>query len=38
MMDYVKILHDICVDLVDDKEHLKVKEMPSLEEDRKSVV
>lgn len=32
MMDYVKILHDICVDLVDDKEHLKVKEMTSLEE------
>lgn len=31
-MDYVKILHDISVELVDDKEHLKVKEMPSLED------
>lgn len=31
-MDYVKILHDISVELVDDKEHLKVKEMTSLEE------
>lgn len=31
-MDFVKILHDISVDLVDDQEHLKVKEMPSLED------
>lgn len=32
-MNYVKSLHDICVELVDDKEHLSVREMPSLEED-----
>lgn len=32
-MDYIKILHDLCVELVVDKEHLKVKEMPSLEDD-----
>lgn len=32
-MNYVKSLHDICVELVDDKEHLEVREMPSLEED-----
>lgn len=32
-MNYVKALHDICVELVDDKEHLEVREMPSLEED-----
>ena len=31
-MDYVKVLHDIANELVDDKEHLKVKEMPSWEE------
>ncbi|MEE0967243.1 MAG: KH domain-containing protein [Bacilli bacterium] len=32
-MNYVKALHDICVELVDDKSHLEVREMPSLEED-----
>lgn len=32
-MNYVKSLHDICVELVDDEEHLEVREMPSLEED-----
>ncbi|MCD7809977.1 MAG: KH domain-containing protein [Erysipelotrichaceae bacterium] len=32
-MDYVKTLHDIAVELVQDKEHLEVREMPSLEED-----
>lgn len=31
-MDYSKLLHDISVELVDDKEHLKVKEMTSLNE------
>ena len=31
-MDYVKALHDIAIELVDDKEHLEVREMPSLEE------
>ena len=30
-MDYVKALHDIAVELVDDKEHLEVREMPSLD-------
>ncbi|MCD7840564.1 MAG: KH domain-containing protein [Erysipelotrichaceae bacterium] len=32
-MDYVKTLHDIAVELVKDKEHLEVRQMPSLEED-----
>ena len=32
-MNYVKSLHDICVELVDDKEHLSVREMPSLDDD-----
>jgi hypothetical protein len=32
-MDYVKTLHDMCVELVDDKEHLEVRQMPSLDED-----
>ncbi|MCD7949051.1 MAG: KH domain-containing protein [Erysipelotrichaceae bacterium] len=32
-MDYVKTLHDIAVELVQDKEHLEVRQMPSLEED-----
>jgi len=31
-MDYVKALHDIAVELVDDKDHLEVREMPSLDE------
>ena len=31
-MDYIKILDDLCVEVVEDKAHLKVKEMPSLEE------
>lgn len=31
-MDYVRILHDISNELVDDKEHLKIMEMPSLED------
>lgn len=29
-MNYIQILHDLCNDLVVDKEHLKIKEMPSL--------
>ncbi len=32
-MDYVKTLHDIAVELVDDKSHLEVREMPSLDDD-----
>ncbi len=32
-MDYVKTLNDICVELVNNKERLEVREMPSLEED-----
>ena len=32
-MDYVKILKDIAIELVEDKDHLEVREMPSLEED-----
>ena len=31
-MDYAKILKDIAIELVEDKEHLEVREMPSLEE------
>lgn len=31
-MDYVKTLHDIAIELVDDKEHLEVREMPSLDD------
>ena len=29
-MDYVKVLHDIANELVDDKEHLKVKEIAEI--------
>ena len=32
-MDYAKILKDIAIELVEDKDHLEVREMPSLEED-----
>lgn len=32
-MDYVKTLHDICVELVNNKDQLEVREMPSLDED-----
>jgi len=32
MMDYVKILHDMAIDLVEDKNNLKVVQRPSLEE------
>ena len=32
-MDYAKILKDIAIELVEDKDHLDVREMPSLEED-----
>lgn len=32
-MDFAKILKDIAYDLVEDKNHLEVREMPSLEED-----
>lgn len=32
-MDYAKILKDLASELVVDKEHLEVREMPSLEED-----
>ena len=31
-MDYTKILKDIAIELVDDKEHLEVRQMPSLDE------
>lgn len=31
-MDYAKILKDIAIELVEDKEHLEVRELPSLEE------
>ena len=31
-MDYAKILKDIAIELVEDKEHLEVREMPSLED------
>lgn len=31
-MDYATILKDIAIELVQDKEHLEVREMPSLEE------
>ena len=29
-MDYVKTLKDIAIELVEDKEHLEVRQMPSL--------
>ena len=32
-MDYAKILKDIAIELVNDKEHLEVRQMPSLDED-----
>ena len=32
-MDYAKILKDIAIELVEDKDYLEVREMPSLEED-----
>lgn len=32
-MDFSKTLHDIAIELVDDKEQLKVREMASLDED-----
>lgn len=32
-MDYAKILKDIAIELVEDKDHLEVRQMPSLEED-----
>ena len=32
-MDFEKILKDIAIELVNDKEHLEVRQMPSLEED-----
>lgn len=31
-MDYAKILKDIAIELVEDKEHLEVRQMPSLDE------
>ena len=31
-MDYVKTLKDIAIELVEDKEHLEVRQMPSLDE------
>ena len=31
-MDYAKILKDIAIELVEDKDHLEVREMPSLED------
>ena len=31
-MDYTKILKDIAIELADDKEHLEVRQMPSLDE------
>lgn len=31
-MDYARILKDIAIELVEDKEHLEVREMPSLED------
>ena len=31
-MDYAKVLKEIAIELVNDKEHLEVREMPSLEE------
>ncbi|MDD8048946.1 MAG: KH domain-containing protein [Thomasclavelia sp.] len=31
-MDYAKLLKDIAVELVNDKDHLEVRELPSLEE------
>lgn len=31
-MDYAKILKDIAIELVEDKEHLEVRELPSLDE------
>ena len=32
-MDYVKTLHDIACELVNDKNKLEVRQMPSLDED-----
>lgn len=32
-MDFAKTLHDIAIELVNDKDKLEVREMPSLEED-----
>lgn len=32
-MDFEKILKDIAIELVHDKDHLEVRQMPSLEED-----
>lgn len=31
-MDFAKILKDIAIELVEDKEHLEVRQMPSLDE------
>lgn len=31
-MDYIKTLKDIAIELVEDKEHLEVRQMPSLDE------
>ncbi|MFV0393111.1 MAG: KH domain-containing protein [Coprobacillaceae bacterium] len=31
-MDFVKILKDMAMELVEDKDHLEVREMPSLDE------
>ena len=32
-MDYVKALQDICLELVNDRDKLEVREMPSLDDD-----
>jgi predicted RNA-binding protein YlqC (UPF0109 family) len=32
-MDYVKLLKEMAIELVEDKEHLEVRQMPSLDED-----
>lgn len=33
MMDYTQTLYDICVELVNHKDHLEVRELPSADDD-----